>query len=144
MAVNIGLSRNGISVLYRCFNVLLRRGRKCKDKYTDKCLTCKFAKAEMSAYDATRILGKKTRYTYTSDRLPAADGEYLVYGRDTECLFPEDDYHWFITEYDSCAESFGVRYETSDSSGGKSGEGFYSYQVVAWAELPEIKLGVNE
>lgn len=54
----IALSRNGVRVLYRCYH-LPGHGKRCPDKDTDKCLTCKYSKAEMSGRDATRLLRGK-------------------------------------------------------------------------------------
>lgn len=54
----IAISRNGISVSYRCYH-LPGHGKRCPDKDTDKCLTCKYSKAEMSGRDATRLLRGK-------------------------------------------------------------------------------------
>ena len=57
----IGTSRYGINILYRCFKFPFH-GKKCKDKNTSMCFKCKYCKAEMSAYDATRLIdsfGKK-------------------------------------------------------------------------------------
>lgn len=51
----IAISRNGISVSYRCYH-LPGHGKNCPDKDSDKCLTCRYAKAEMSAEDATRLM----------------------------------------------------------------------------------------
>lgn len=51
----MAISRRGINVYYKCYK-LPGYGKKCPDKNTDKCLRCKFAKAEMSAADATRLL----------------------------------------------------------------------------------------
>lgn len=48
----ISISKHGIQVDYIC----CKRPQKCQDKDTDKCYTCKYSKAEMSAYDATRLL----------------------------------------------------------------------------------------
>ena len=56
----ICISRKGIKILYKCYQ--FGHGRKCKNRNTDKCLICKYAKAEMSAENATRLLnsyGKK-------------------------------------------------------------------------------------
>ena len=50
----IAISRSGIGILYKCFK--MGHGRNCPDKDSDKCLTCKYAKAEMSAEDATRLM----------------------------------------------------------------------------------------
>ena len=46
------ISKHGIIVQYTCY----KRPQKCPDSETDKCMTCKFCKAEMDAYDATRLL----------------------------------------------------------------------------------------
>lgn len=51
----IGISRYGLSILYRCYK-MPGRGKNCPDKDTNKCLKCKYAKAEMPASDATRLL----------------------------------------------------------------------------------------
>lgn len=51
----MSVSRNGISVLYRCYK-LPGYGRKCPDKDTNKCLRCEYSKAEMSGEDATWLL----------------------------------------------------------------------------------------
>lgn len=48
----MSLSRNGISVLYRC----CRLPWSCDKRNTDECLSCKYAKAEMCGRDATRLL----------------------------------------------------------------------------------------
>ena len=47
------MSRGGMKILYKCYQ--FGHGRRCADRNTDKCLTCKYAKAEMSAKDATRM-----------------------------------------------------------------------------------------
>lgn len=54
----IALSRNGIPVTYRCYH-LPGHGKRCPDKDTDVCLTCKYSKAEMSGRDATRLMRGK-------------------------------------------------------------------------------------
>ena len=54
----IAVARDGVSVLYRCYK-LPGYGRKCPDKYSPRCYKCKFCKAEMSAADATKLLGRK-------------------------------------------------------------------------------------
>lgn len=51
----MSISRNGITVLYRCYK-LPGHGSRCKDKDTDKCLVCRYSKAEMTGRDATRLL----------------------------------------------------------------------------------------
>ena len=53
--------RYGFIITYKCYQ-LPGHGKKCKDKNTDKCLRCKFSKAEMSGETATRLMksyGKK-------------------------------------------------------------------------------------
>ncbi len=52
MRTVMALSRKGITVIYKCVRL-----RKCKDAYTDKCLLCKWSKAEMNGEDATKLLG---------------------------------------------------------------------------------------
>lgn len=57
----ISLSIGGISVTYNCYNlkysiVPFPFRRKCPDHATDKCKTCEYGKAEMSASDATKLL----------------------------------------------------------------------------------------
>ena len=51
----ITLSSRGVSITYKCYR-LPGHGRKCPDKNTDVCLTCKYSKAEMSGRDATKLL----------------------------------------------------------------------------------------
>ena len=53
------ISRYGISILYRCYSAKYTLGPfhpKCPDADTDKCFRCEHCRAEMSAYDATRML----------------------------------------------------------------------------------------
>ena len=52
----LAISRRGIGITYKCYK-LPGYGRKC-DKRDDGeyCMRCKYCKAEMSAYDATRLL----------------------------------------------------------------------------------------
>ena len=55
----ISISKNGISVTYKCYNLkysIIPFHKKCPDYATNKCFTCKYGKAEMSAYDATKLL----------------------------------------------------------------------------------------
>lgn len=56
--MSIVVSRYGIGILYKCYNLTYRYSwfKKCPDEGTRKCMTCKYAKAEMSAEDATRLL----------------------------------------------------------------------------------------
>ena len=48
--------RYGISILYKCYNIKLWYGKCCKDNGTNKCMHCKYGKAELTAEDATRLL----------------------------------------------------------------------------------------
>lgn len=48
-----------MGVTYTCYNLKYRLSfpkKKCPDDSSDKCMTCKYCKAEMSAYDATRLM----------------------------------------------------------------------------------------
>ena len=56
----ISICRDGVRVLYRCYK-LPGYGRKCQYKDTNKCLTCRFSKAEMSGEDATKLLKRAKR-----------------------------------------------------------------------------------
>ena len=56
----MSISSKGIGILYRCFK-LPGYGRRCPDKNTDKCLKCKYCKAEMQAADATKLLNSYQR-----------------------------------------------------------------------------------
>ena len=50
------ISRNGIGILYKCYK-LPGYGKKCPDRDDgDYCMKCKYCKAEMSGYDATKLL----------------------------------------------------------------------------------------
>jgi len=53
--MRMSISSQGIGVFYRCFR-LPDYGKKCPDKNTNKCLRCKYCKAEMRAADATKLL----------------------------------------------------------------------------------------
>ena len=53
--MRMSISSRGIGILYRCFK-LPGYGKKCPDKYTNKCMKCPYCKAEMKAADATRLL----------------------------------------------------------------------------------------
>ena len=59
----ISLSCYNINILYKCYNGLLKYGKRCKQRDDGSyCMKCKYCKAEISAYDATRLLesyGKK-------------------------------------------------------------------------------------
>ena len=52
------VSRYGIGVLYKCFNLTYKTSlfKRCPDDGTSKCMTCKYSKAELSGEDATRLL----------------------------------------------------------------------------------------
>lgn len=54
----LAISRNGIGITYKCYK-LPGYGRKC-DKRDDGeyCMRCKYCKAEMAAFDATRLLNR--------------------------------------------------------------------------------------
>lgn len=42
----IGISRYNMSIIYRCFNGVLRYGKKCSDRDDGSyCMTCKYCKA---------------------------------------------------------------------------------------------------
>ena len=52
----LAISRNGIGILYKCYR-LPDKGRKCKEgDGGSRCMKCKYCKAEMSGFDATRLL----------------------------------------------------------------------------------------
>ena len=52
------VSRNGIGVHYTCYH-LPDYGRRCKERDDGAiCMKCKYCKAEMSAFDATRLLNR--------------------------------------------------------------------------------------
>lgn len=52
----LAISRRGIGITYKCFR-LPGYGRKCEQRDDGYyCMRCKYCKAEMSAYDATRLL----------------------------------------------------------------------------------------
>ena len=54
----LAISRNEISVTYRCCK-LPGYGRKCIERDDGyRCMRCRYCKAEMSGYDATRLLNK--------------------------------------------------------------------------------------
>lgn len=57
--IMMSISKHGISIDYRCKSLYSKyKGKKCKDLGTDICTKCDFCQAEMSAYDATRLLEK--------------------------------------------------------------------------------------
>lgn len=50
-------AKYGISVNYICKSLYAKyKGRKCKDYMTQVCMTCDLCQAEMSGYDANRLL----------------------------------------------------------------------------------------
>jgi len=53
--MTIAISRNGIGITYKCYK-FPGHGKKCPDKETSKCFECRYCKAELSAFDATRLL----------------------------------------------------------------------------------------
>lgn len=65
------VSRNGIGVLFRCFR-LPDYGKRCKERDDgDHCMKCKYCKAEMSGFDATRLLNKYERNTHATNTTEA-------------------------------------------------------------------------
>ena len=55
----INITKKGISITYKCYNLrysIIPFHKKCPNYASNKCFTCKYGKAEMSAYDATRLL----------------------------------------------------------------------------------------
>ena len=69
------------------------------------------------------------------ERLPKADGEYLLFGRIDEC----EEYYKFIGTFDELAEKFGIWEECFESNTlGDIGSKFYEYdEVLAWMPLPD-------
>lgn len=54
----LSISHDGISVSYKCYK-LPGYGRYCPDRDDGyRCMRCKFCKAEMSAFDATRLINR--------------------------------------------------------------------------------------
>ena len=54
--MTIVVSRNGIGILFRCFR-LPDYGKRCDERDDgDHCMKCKYCKAELSGFDATRLL----------------------------------------------------------------------------------------
>lgn len=52
------ISRNGIRVLFRCYR-LPDYGKRCMERDDgERCMKCKYCKAEMPGYDAARLLHK--------------------------------------------------------------------------------------
>lgn len=49
------ICRFGCIITYRCYH-LPGHGKKCADKNTDKCLRCKYSRAEMNGETATRLM----------------------------------------------------------------------------------------
>ena len=55
--MTISILRHGMNIFYKCYNGVLRYGKKCPDRDNGhNCMICKYCKAEMGAYDATRLL----------------------------------------------------------------------------------------
>ena len=53
----MAISKHGVSVNYRCKSLYSKyKGKKCKDYGTDICMKCDLCQAEMSAYNATKLL----------------------------------------------------------------------------------------
>lgn len=53
----MSISKKGISVNYVCKSIYAKnKGKKCEQIGTDACMKCDLCQAEMSAYDATRLL----------------------------------------------------------------------------------------
>ena len=59
--MTIAFSQFGISIVYTCYNLKLRRGKKCPNKNTNECMKCKYCKAELSAADATKLLNSYSK-----------------------------------------------------------------------------------
>ena len=57
----MSVSVHGMKILYRCYH-MPDHGKKCPDRNTSVCMKCKYAKAEMAAGDATRMLNRYTDY----------------------------------------------------------------------------------
>ena len=53
--MRMAIASKGIRISYRCFK-LPGYGKNCPDKNTNKCMRCKYCKAEMRASDATKLL----------------------------------------------------------------------------------------
>lgn len=53
----MSVSKNGISVNYVCKSIYAKnKGKKCKDIETQICTKCNLCQAEMSAFDATKLI----------------------------------------------------------------------------------------
>lgn len=53
----LSVTRYNMSILYKCYNGVLRYGKKCPDRDDGThCMMCKYCKAQMSGPDATRLL----------------------------------------------------------------------------------------
>lgn len=59
----MAVSKYGININYRCKSLYAKyKGKKCKDYATSVCMKCDLCQAELSAYDANKLLesyGKK-------------------------------------------------------------------------------------
>lgn len=60
--MTIGISRYNINIYYNCYKLPFH-GKRCPDRNTSKCFTCKYCKAEMSAANATKLLNAYGRRT---------------------------------------------------------------------------------
>lgn len=53
----MSINRNGVSVNYICKSIYAKsKGKKCEDFGTDACMKCDLCQAEMSAYNATKLI----------------------------------------------------------------------------------------
>ena len=51
------ICHNNINVNYRCKSIYAKnKGKRCTDIGTDRCMTCNLCQAEMSAYDANKLM----------------------------------------------------------------------------------------
>ena len=113
--LSMSVSRNGIGVTYKCVDRhgMLRKldGKEgCKDM-SDKCFKCKFCYAEMSAFNATRLLNsygksKHTKVTCMLENCKFCDSENQICTN--EKIYLADDHYciggcddgWEIDEQD--------------------------------------------
>lgn len=71
--VIIAISKLGISAIYKCYNLKLRRGKKCPDANTNKCMKCNYCRVEMSAFDATKLINSYMKSVVASHNLNNED-----------------------------------------------------------------------